>query len=271
MAQRNLLNQLGDNPYDGVAIHYGRARPDYPPAALAILQVAAGDRVVDVGAGTGIFSRQLAWSYPDARIVGVEPGADMRSTAEAAATDVPNLSFVAGSAEALPFPDSGLALVTAATAAHWFDRPRFYAEAFRALRVGGRIAIVQSIRRFWESPFLAAYEALHEDTVPGYRRGTFPAGTGGFAAIDAFGELRRHEATGAVQRHAFDWDRPMTRETFIPFSLSSSITRRAILALGETEYLARLNAIIDRHGDASGGVEVPYLTTVVMAAKASAA
>ncbi|WP_433994485.1 class I SAM-dependent methyltransferase [Bradyrhizobium elkanii] len=47
----------------------------------------------------------------------------MRRAAEAASREVPNLSFVAGAAEDLPFPDGSLALVTAATAAHWFDRP----------------------------------------------------------------------------------------------------------------------------------------------------
>ena len=134
--------------------------------------------MADVGAGTGIFSRQLAHSLPDARVVGVEPGADMRRAAEAASHELSNLSFVAGAAEALPFPDGSLSLATATTAAHWFDRPLFYGEAFRCLRERGHLAIVQNVRRWWDSPFLAAYEELHEETVQGYRRGTFPAGSG---------------------------------------------------------------------------------------------
>ena len=130
------LPSLSDSPYDGIADCYDRARPHYPPAALAILSVRAGELVADVGAGTGIFSRQLAHSLPDARVVGVEPGADMRRAAEAASHELSNLSFVAGAAEAQPFPEGSLALVTAATAAHWFDRPLFYAQAFRCLREG---------------------------------------------------------------------------------------------------------------------------------------
>ncbi|MFH0299978.1 class I SAM-dependent methyltransferase [Bradyrhizobium sp. 31Argb] len=267
MAEHRLSSQ-SDSPYDGIADCYDRARPDYPAAVLAILSVQAGELVADVGAGTGIFSRQLAQSLPDARVIGVEPGADMRRAAEAASREVPNLSFVAGAAEALPFPDDSLALVTAATAAHWFDRPLFYAEAFRCLRERGLLAIVQNVRRWWDSPFLAAYEELHEQTVQGYRRGTFPAGGGRYAAIDAAGELRGHPLASEVQEHAFYWRMPMTREAFVSFSLSSTITQRAIRGIGETAYLSRLAAILDRC-DSSGAFDVPYVTRLVVAPKAS--
>ncbi|MCK9914362.1 class I SAM-dependent methyltransferase [Microbacteriaceae bacterium K1510] len=262
------LSSPSNSPYDGIADCYDRARPGYPPAALEILSVGAGELVADVGAGTGIFSRQLAQSYPDARVVGVEPGSDMRRAAEAVSRGVPNLSFVAGAAEDLPFLDGSLAFVTAATAAHWFDRPLFYAQAFRCLRDHGRLAIMQNVRRWWDSPFLAAYEELHEETVQGYRRGTFPAGGGRYAAIDAAGELRRQAGAGDVQEHSFSWRMPMTREAFTTFSLSSTITQHAIRGIGEAVYLSRLAQILDRW-DSSGALDVPYVTTVVMASKVS--
>ena len=261
-----LLSSRGDSPYDGIANYYDRARPHYPSAALAILSVQPDDLVADVGAGTGIFSRQLAQSLPAARVVGVEPGADMRRAAEAASHELPNLSFVAGAAEALPFPDGSLALVTAATAAHWFDRPLFYAQAFRCLRDGGRLAIVQNVRRWWDSAFLAAYEELHEATVQGYRRDTFPAGGGRYAGIDAAGELRRHALASDVQEHAFCWRMPMTREAFVTFSLSSTITQHAIREIGESGYLARLGEILDRWSSV-GSFDVLYVTKLVMASK----
>jgi SAM-dependent methyltransferase len=257
------LNLQQQSPYDGIATGYDQARPDYPPDALAVLTVQAGDLVADTGAGTGIFSRQLARSFPEAQVIGVEPGADMRRTAEAASLELANLRFVAGAAEALPFPDGCLALVTAATAAHWFDRPLFYAQAFRCLRDGGRLAIVQNVRRWWDSPFLLAYEELHEVTVPGYRRGTFPAGNGRYAPIDAAGELRAHDGAYDVQEHAFPWEMPMTREAFIALSLSSTITRHAIEQVGEAGYLARLTQLLDRWSR----FDVAYVTTVVMATK----
>jgi hypothetical protein len=126
---------------------------------------------------------------------------------------------------------------------------------------------VQNVRRWWDSPFLAAYEELHEETVQGYRRGTFPAGGGRYAAIDAAGELRRHAGASDVRQHAFSWRMPMTREAFITLSLSSTITQHAIRGIGETAYLARLTQMLDSW-DSSGAFEVPYVTTVVVASKA---
>jgi ubiquinone/menaquinone biosynthesis C-methylase UbiE len=260
------LSSPSISPYDGIADCYDQARPDYPPAALAILSVQPGELVADVGAGTGIFSRQLAQSLPDARVVGVEPGTDMRRAAEAASHELPNLSFVAGTAEALPFPDGSLSLVTAATAAHWFDRPLFYGEALRCLRERGHLAIVQNVRRWRDSPFLAAYEELHEQTVQGYRRDTFPAGGGRYAAIDAAGELHGHPLASEIQEHAFCWQRPMTREVFVTFSLSSTVTQQAIREIGEAAYLSRLAELLDRWDD-SGTFAVPYVTRLVVASK----
>jgi ubiquinone/menaquinone biosynthesis C-methylase UbiE len=265
MAEHRLASSA-NSPYDGIADCYDRARPDYPPAALAMLSVGPGELVADVGAGTGIFSRQLAQSLPDARVIGVEPGADMRRAAEAASREVPNLSFVAGAAEDLPFADGSLSLVTAATAAHWFDRPLFYAQAFRCLCADGRLAIVQNVRRWRDSPFLAAYEQLHEETVQGYGRDTFPAGNGRYAALDVADELRRDALARDVREHAFSWRMPMTREVFITFSLSSTITQQAIRAIGEAAYLSRLAEILDRW-DSSGTFDVLYVTRLVVASK----
>lgn len=254
--------------YDGIAACYDRGRPDYPLGVLAALSAEDGDLIADIGAGTGIFSRQLARAFPTARIVGVEPGEDMRRTAEAASRALPNLSFTAGDAEALPFADGSLALTTAATAAHWFNRPAFYAQTFRCLRTGGRLAVVQNLRRWWDSPFLAAYEGLHEQTVPGYRRGTFPSRNGGYAAIDAVGELRQHGDAADVREYAFPWATSMTRAGFTALSVSSSITRRAMAEIGEPAFLARLDALLDLWCDASTRLDVTYVTTMIIATKA---
>lgn len=46
------------------------------------------------------------------------------------------------SAEELPFASGGVDLVTAMTAAHWFDRQKFLLEADRVLRPGGCLALL---------------------------------------------------------------------------------------------------------------------------------
>lgn len=47
-----------------------------------------------------------------------------------------------GKAEDLPLPDGSVDLLTVATAVHWFDQPKFLAEAGRVLKPGGCIALV---------------------------------------------------------------------------------------------------------------------------------
>lgn len=47
-----------------------------------------------------------------------------------------------GTAEDLPFPDGSVDLLTAASAAHWFDQSRFLTEASRVLKPRGCMALL---------------------------------------------------------------------------------------------------------------------------------
>jgi SAM-dependent methyltransferase len=252
------------SPYDGLATRYDRARPSYPHDSLAFLQVEEGDLVADVGAGTGIFTRLLAARLPEARVMGIEVSQDMYRAAQRASTGIGNLAFVKGTAEALPLEDSSARLLTVATAIHWFDRPAFYKEARRCLRPDGELLVYQNIRRWWQSAFLADYETLHEAAVEGYHRGRYPAGHGGFDELDVAGELGPRADFGGVEVREFNWSQQMSIDEFIDFSQSSSITQRAITAMGSEAYLDALRALLMRHAT-NGLVEISYLTKVTSA------
>jgi ubiquinone/menaquinone biosynthesis C-methylase UbiE len=254
------------SPYEGLANGYNDARPSYPDAAIAHLSSVAG-LVADIGAGTGIFTRQLACLLPQATVVGIEPSIDMRRMAEAASKHLDNISFLAGSAEELPFADGAVALMSAATAVHWFDRPVFYAEAFRCIEPGGRLVILQNVRRWWASEWLTAYEELHESTVEGYRRGTFPAFDGQYRSIDAAAELSAHEQVSSVTSQEFEWRTVLSEADFVRFSLSSTITQRGVAAIGEAAYLERLTQLIRTHAQ-DGVLLFDYVTRVVTATRA---
>ncbi len=94
-------------------------------------------RVVDVGAGTGKLSRQLAALGID--VVAVEPDEDMRAVF---ARVLPEIELLAGSAEELPLADSSVDVATAAQAFHWFDLPRALPELHRVIRPGGGVAVI---------------------------------------------------------------------------------------------------------------------------------
>jgi hypothetical protein len=81
--------------------------------------------------------------------------------------------------------------VIAATAAHWFRRPAFYAEAQRVLVPDGILAIVQYVRDREGSriaaaliEFMARYGSDRAYTPPDYRRELTEAA--GFSASEAF-------------------------------------------------------------------------------------
>ncbi len=124
---------------------YERARPSYPPDAVAwlvdALRIAPGRVIADVAAGTGKFTRLLAPSGAD--IVAVEPVERMR---EFLAATAPTASRVAAIAEALPFAAGSLDAISVAQAFHWFDERAALQEFHRVLRPGGRIGLIWNAR-----------------------------------------------------------------------------------------------------------------------------
>jgi SAM-dependent methyltransferase len=114
------------------AERYDRIRPRYPEAALRWILGDTPLTVVDLGAGTGILTRQLA--ALGHRVIAVEPDPAMRERL-AAVGGAPEPR--AGSAEEIPLADASVDAVVAGQAYHWFDRARAHPEIARVLRPGG--------------------------------------------------------------------------------------------------------------------------------------
>jgi SAM-dependent methyltransferase len=74
-----------------------------------------------------------------ARVVAVEPLAEMRAQLEAV---LPDVEVLAATAEELPLPDASADAITVAAAIHWFDLPRALAELHRVMKPGGALGIV---------------------------------------------------------------------------------------------------------------------------------
>jgi SAM-dependent methyltransferase len=124
--------------FGSVADTYERSRPLYAPDALAWLQERLPlRRVLDLGAGTGKLTRQLAEAGAD--VVAVEPDEEMRAVF---ARVLPDVELHPGSAEAVPLPDESVDAITAAQAFHWFDPERALPEMHRVLRPGGGVALL---------------------------------------------------------------------------------------------------------------------------------
>jgi SAM-dependent methyltransferase len=155
------MERMGDvDPRDrfaGAASGYARYRPSYPDAVvdwvIAEAGVSPGDRVADVGCGTGILTRLLAARGLD--VVGVDPNEDMLGEARGAGGPA---EYRRGEASATGLGDASVALVTVAQAFHWFDADRALAEFHRILTAAGHVATIWNLRG--ENPFMAEYQEL---------------------------------------------------------------------------------------------------------------
>ncbi|XP_047456150.1 putative methyltransferase DDB_G0268948 [Mugil cephalus] len=94
---------------------------------------------VDVGCGSGQGTVVLAKYF--ASVVGTDVSPAQLEMAVQHAKE-PNITYKQCVAEELPFADSSVDLVTAMSAFHWFDRPRFLQEAHRVLKPRGCLALL---------------------------------------------------------------------------------------------------------------------------------
>jgi SAM-dependent methyltransferase len=142
--------------------NYVRYRPGYPPEALAALKAEYGllpsHVAADIAYGTGLWTRMLL--EKGNRVFGVEPNAEMRAAGERFLADFPNFTSVAGTAEATTLPNQSVDFVTAAQAAHWFDREKARREFVRILKPGGWLVLLWNERVTDSTAFLRHYEQL---------------------------------------------------------------------------------------------------------------
>ncbi|HME04567.1 MAG TPA: methyltransferase domain-containing protein [Solirubrobacteraceae bacterium] len=116
-------------------------------AALDALSLTAGDRVLDVACGPGNFTREFAREASRGIVVGLDASRTMLARA-VAETSAPNVAYVRGDAEALPFADDSFDAVCCFAALYLIERPmQAIREIARVLAPGGRVALLASCNR----------------------------------------------------------------------------------------------------------------------------
>src|SRR3712207_733090 len=132
--------------------------------ARLLLGLSTGDGVLDVGCGTGNFTREFARSVgPDGLAVGIDLSETMLSRAveDTARAELEQAGYVRGDAEGLPFRDASFDAVCCFAALNLFADPiRAIDSMARVLTPGGRLALFTSVRG--RSAPLRAAEALLE-------------------------------------------------------------------------------------------------------------
>lgn len=108
-------------------------------AVFRLLALAPGERLLDLGAGTGRYA--VAAAARGVEVVGVDPAAAMLAVARSRTNNQP-VTLVRADATRLPFPDGSFDAVLAVTSLCFTADPgRVLAEAARVLRPGGRLVL----------------------------------------------------------------------------------------------------------------------------------
>lgn len=127
------------------AVTYAQGRPDYPRQLTGwladTLHLDALSSVIDLGAGTGKFTRLLSTLAPT--LIAVEPVAAMGAQLTKL---LPDVRLVNGTAESIPLPAASADAVVCAQAFHWFSTEAALAEIHRVLKPGGRLGLVWNVR-----------------------------------------------------------------------------------------------------------------------------
>jgi len=232
---------------------YVRYRPGYPGEVVDLLKtecsLTPNSVVADIASGTGLFTRLLLENGN--RVFGIEPNAAMREAGEQFLAKYPNFVSVSGTAEATTLAERSIDLVTAAQAAHWFNRVKARGEFVRILKPGGWTVLIWNERKTDGEAFLREYEELLLKYGTDYREVRHERTTAEIA--DFFAPAAFKSQTFEI-RQRFDYMGLQGR------LLSSSYTP----APGHPRHepmLSRLREIFD-HYQEDGRVSIPYDTRV---------
>lgn len=168
--------------FSSTAAGYAKARPTYPAEMFAELArlSPARDLAWDAGAGNGQASVALAEHFT--KVVATEPSAEQLRQAIAH----PRVEYHEASETDPRLADASVDLVTAAQAAHWFDRATFYAEIRRVARPGAVVAlwtyemceiapeIDAAVLRFYRGPIEIYWPPERRHVETSYRELQFP-------------------------------------------------------------------------------------------------
>jgi ubiquinone/menaquinone biosynthesis C-methylase UbiE len=159
--------------FTGLANNYSKYRPAYSSSVLSCLcsllpKPISNVDFVDVGAGTGIWTRMVSTLNPNSAIA-IEPNDDMRAFGQKDSEHLPIVWFK-GSGEKTELEDNCADFLSMASSFHWVDFEKGVKEFARVLRSGGRFVALWNPRHIERNPLLVEIENKLYEIVPELKR-----------------------------------------------------------------------------------------------------
>ena len=246
--------------------HHGRL--------LERLQIGSHDRVLDVGCGCGQTTRDAARAAKSGRAFGVDLSARMiaRARERGLAEHLTNVAFEQADAQVYPFEPGAFDLAMSRFGGMFFtDRAAAYTNIARALRPGGRLALLawQELRN--NEWILAIRGALAAGrTLPEPPLG----GPGPFGLADVSGVRSMLEQAGFRDVGFDDVSEPVyfgrDGDDAFEFVSTFGFTKNLLKELddrGRAQVLEQLRALLKKHGT-SRGVELGTRAWLITARRA---
>lgn len=138
------VGQVSWRHFERMAADYASARPPYPAAVFDVLRaegaIGPGRRVLEVGAGAGLATRELA--AHGSQVTALEPGRDLAALLELA---VPGTKVVLSRLEEAELPEGAFDSVVAATSLHWVDLSLGLPKLHATLRPAGLLGVFRTV------------------------------------------------------------------------------------------------------------------------------
>lgn len=165
--------------------------PRFRAWTLKQAQLRPGERVLDVGCGTGVLTRLAAEAVgPPGQVVGIDPGPAMIAVARRKAAQTGSRAqFRLAPIERLPFPDASFDLVLSSLMLHHLPpdvKRAGLAEVYRVLKPGGRLLAVDLDRPAHPLWWLLCWPLRLMPNIAPQLRGELPAclRAAGFAPVE---------------------------------------------------------------------------------------
>ena len=238
--------------FTGKAEVYSKYRPSYPNEFIDYLlsenRLNEDSVLVDIGAGTGILTKQLL--EKGLSVKAVEPNGDMRIIAEQSLNQNNRFTSINATAEHTSLNDNSVDLVIAAQAFHWFNKEKFKKECIRILKQDAKVSLVWNSRDS-SNQLIIDNEQICKKWCPSFYG--FSGGIG--EDQDVFKHFYRN---GTYEFITFQHDLVFDYEGFLGRNLSASYAPQKT-DKAYTSFVSAIRELFEKYSH-GGEIVIPNLT-----------